>query len=141
SDYATKHRFVKLPKGAKATYREQGPFDFPVGTVIAKTFGYNNDLRDPSKGERLIETRILIHKADGWVGLPYVWNDDATEAKLAVAGGRFNVKWIHSDGQERTLNYLVPNMNQCKQCHENSGVMNPIGPRAGQLTKPFAYSD
>lgn len=140
SDYAAKHRFVKLPKGAQAEYREDGPFEFPVGTVIAKSFGYWADMRDPSKGERLIETRILVHTADGWVGLPYVWNGDATEAKLAVAGARIPVKWIHTDGGERSLNYVVPNMNQCKQCHENSGAMRPIGPGASQLNRPFSYS-
>ncbi|MBX7259426.1 MAG: hypothetical protein K1Y02_23910 [Candidatus Hydrogenedentes bacterium] len=141
SDYATKHRFIKLPKGKQAAYREDGPLDFPVGTVIAKTFGYLADLRDPSKGERIVETRILVRQIDGWVGLPYIWNDDATEAKLAVAGARIPVKWTHTDGNERSLNYAVPNMNQCKQCHENSGVMGPIGPRASQLNKQFAYAD
>ena len=59
SDYAEKFRFVKLPPGTHATYRDADAFEFPVGTVIAKTFAYPRDARDPSKGRRLIETRLL----------------------------------------------------------------------------------
>ena len=50
TDYATKYRFVKLPAGTHATYSDRDVFDFPVGTVIAKTFAYPHDARDPSKG-------------------------------------------------------------------------------------------
>ena len=77
SDYAEKYRFVKLPPGTHATYSDDDAFEFPVGTVIAKTFAYPRDARDPSQGRRLIETRILKHEPDGWVGLPYIWNNDA----------------------------------------------------------------
>ena len=53
----------------RATYKSDGVFELPVGTVIAKTFAYPRDARDPSQGRRLIETRILKHEPDGWVGL------------------------------------------------------------------------
>ena len=53
SDYTTKLRFVKLPTGTQATYRDADVFDFPVGTVISKTFAYEHDLRDPKAGRRL----------------------------------------------------------------------------------------
>ena len=98
SDYAEKFRFIKLPAGASATYRSEGVFDFPVGTIIAKTFAYPRDARDPSQARRLIETRILKHEPDGWVGLPYVWNEAQSEATLDVAGDTVNVSWIHTDG-------------------------------------------
>ena len=99
SDYAEKYRFIKLPPGTHATYRDDDAFEFPVGTVIAKTFAYPRDARDPSQGRRLIETRILKHEPDGWVGLPYVWNDAQTEATLDVAGDTVDVSWIHTDGR------------------------------------------
>ena len=38
TDYANKYRFVFVPEGTQAAYRAQEVFDFPVGTVIAKTF-------------------------------------------------------------------------------------------------------
>ena len=78
--------------------------------MIAKTFAYPRDARDPSKGRRLIETRILKREPDGWVGLPYVWNEAQTEATLDVAGDTVDVSWIHTDGQRRTNNYIIPNV-------------------------------
>ena len=86
--------------------------------MIAKTFAYPVDMRKPELGQRLLETRILKHEADGWVGLPYIWNADQTEATLDVAGTHVDVSWIHSDGSERKNNYIIPNANQCKGCHK-----------------------
>ena len=140
SDYTSKHRFVKLPPGTHATYHETDAFDFPVGTVLAKTFAMPADLRDPSSPERLIETRILLHKPDGWVGLPYVWNEKQTEATLQLAGSFVDVTWTHYDGQQRTNSHIIPNANQCKNCHEENGPMSPLGPKARHLNRDFAYS-
>jgi uncharacterized repeat protein (TIGR03806 family) len=140
SDYATKYRFISLPPGTSARYHDTDAFDFPVGTIIAKTFAYLNHLSDPSQGRRLVETRLLIHRPEGWIGLPYVWNDEQTEASLQIVGATRQVRWIHSDGRERTLGYLVPNVNQCLACHENNKVMRPIGPKARHLNKIFAYA-
>ena len=141
SDYAEKFRFVKLPAGTQATYRDADAFEFPVGTVIAKTFAYPRDARDPSKGRRLIETRILKREPDGWVGLPYIWNAAQTEATLDVAGDTVDVSWIHTDGRARTNNYIIPNVNQCKGCHKSGEVMTPIGPKARHLNRDFAYRE
>lgn len=139
SDYAEKFRFVKLPPGTHATYRDADAFEFPVGTVIAKTFAYPRDARDPSKGRRLIETRILKRESDGWIGLPYVWNSAQTEATLDVAGDTLDVSWIHTDGRARTNNYIIPNVNQCKGCHKRGEEVTPIGPKARHLNRDFAY--
>jgi uncharacterized repeat protein (TIGR03806 family) len=141
SDYATKYRFVRLPPGTKARYHATAVFDFPVGTIIAKTFAYLHDLRDPNKGRRLVETRLLIHRPEGWIGLPYLWNDEQTEATLEVAGDSVPVRWVHTDGKERKVNYLVPNVNQCLGCHENNKVLLPIGPKARNLNRDFDYSE
>jgi len=139
SDYTTKHRFVYVPGNAKAVYDETKPFDFPVGSVVIKTFGYLNDIRDPSKGERVIETRLLAHTNDGWVGLPYLWDEEAKDAKLKVAGTTVDVEWIHYDGSKRTNNYIVPNSNQCKGCHEQAKVLGPLGPKARNLNRDHDY--
>jgi uncharacterized repeat protein (TIGR03806 family) len=141
TDYAAKHRFVWMPEGSPAAYHGEEAFDFPVGTVLVKTFGYLHDMRDPSKGERLLETRLLIRQPAGWRALPYIWNEEGTDARLAVAGGRFEVSWIHNDGSTRDIRYLVPNMNQCKECHANQDVIQPIGPKARHLNKDYAYAD
>jgi uncharacterized repeat protein (TIGR03806 family) len=139
SDYADKLRFIKLPSGTHATYRDDDVFDFPVGTVIAKTFAFPRDARAPASGQRLIETRILKRDADGWVGLPYIWNDTQSDASLDVAGSTVDVSWVHTDGKSRTDNYIVPNANQCKGCHKGADAMKPIGPKARHLNRDFAY--
>ena len=141
SDYAEKFRFIKLPAGTHASYSDPGPFDFPVGTVIAKTFAYPTDARDPSKGRRLIETRILKRESDGWVGLPYIWDAEQTDATLDVAGDMVDVRWIDAQGRERTNNYIIPNVNQCKGCHKSGETMTPIGPKARHLNRDFAYRE
>lgn len=139
SDYTEKHRFVYVPDGTAAEYDPREPFSFPVGSVLIKTFGYLHDIRDASKGERVIETRLLAHTTTGWVGLPYVWNEDMTEATLKVAGTTVDAQWIHSDGSKRTNNYIVPNVNQCKGCHEQGGTLQPLGPKARNLNREFDY--
>jgi uncharacterized repeat protein (TIGR03806 family) len=141
SDYAAKYRFVKLPPGMHANYREDDVFEFPVGTVIAKTFAYHRDARDPSQGRRLIETRILKRDPDGWVGLPYIWDAAQTDAVLDVAGDTVDVTWVHTDGRSRTNNYIIPNANQCKGCHKAGESMLPIGPKARHLNREFAYAE
>lgn len=140
TDYAVKYRFVKLPAGTRTSYRESEAFDFPVGTVIAKTFAIPRDARDLSMGQKLIETRILMRKADGWVGLPYIWNEAQAEAILELAGGTIDVNWIHTNGQPRTNNYIIPNANQCKGCHKLGETVTPIGPKARHLNRDFAYA-
>ena len=36
--------------------------------------------------EKIIETRIMIRKSDGWIFADYVWNEDQTEADLDLNG-------------------------------------------------------
>ena len=85
TDYAAKRRYVRLPAGTQIQYREQGVLEFPVGTVIAKTFSYPHDMTDASKGERVLETRIELRQ-EGWYGVSYIWNDEQTEATVALGG-------------------------------------------------------
>lgn len=139
SDYAAKHRFVWMPPGMPARYRDDGVFDFPVGTILVKTFAF------PANGgkdkEKLIETRLLVHGKNGWVGLPYVWNESQTEARLELVPDPVSVSYADSSGQKHAFTYFIPNANECKQCHENTRVMSPIGPKARNLNKDYIYAD
>ncbi len=140
SDYSEKSRLLYLPPGARATYREIGVLDFPVGTTLVKTFAYPADLRRPSLGLRSIETRLLIHKSQGWVALTYVWNTGQTQAVLKRAGARLPVSFVDLKGARQNLDYAVPNQNQCKECHSLSGSLSPIGPKARNLNGEFTYT-
>jgi uncharacterized repeat protein (TIGR03806 family) len=145
SDYAHKLRTVWMPRGTSAKFNPDGSFDFPVGTIISKTFYYPHaagaaardpkavartydqsaDFSDQPRGERglkladvhLIETRILVHREGGWEALPYVWNAAQTEAALARTGDAKPLELVSDDGAQQAFTYVVPNENQCAGCH------------------------
>ena len=125
SDHAAKTRLVFVPEGETADYREQDVLALPVGSVLIKSFGYRETGR--------IETRLLIHKAQGWTAYPYVWNEDHTEAHYAPIGAKREVEITAPDGELLNFTYAVPNQNQCKTCHQAGDVIIPIGPKARNL--------
>ena len=133
SDHASKHRLVHVPDGKAAAYRETDVFDFPVGTVLIKTFAFAPDMREPTVNERYRETRLLIRKADGWAAFPYVWNAEETEAVYAPAGAWLDLSFIDPSGEAIGIDYRVPNQNQCKTCHQLGDAIAPIGPKARNL--------
>ncbi len=139
TDYAYKRRFIKLPGSKPAIYDPIKTFEMPVGTIIAKTFSYPRDMRDLSLGERLVETRLMIHGQDGWGGLTYIWNFRQNDAFLEVAGHDVIASWVDQDGNVMVNDYQIPNTNQCKQCHLMDGKMVPIGIRARHLNRDHAY--
>lgn len=128
TDYAEKYRYIYIPAGKKAVAGGDGVVQFPVGSALIKSFGYEIDGQD-----RLLETRVLLHRADGWIALPYVWNAEQTEATLKVAGKRIPVSFTDPSGNKRDISYAVPNKNQCKECHSLSGAVVPIGPKMRNL--------
>jgi uncharacterized repeat protein (TIGR03806 family) len=126
SDYADKHRFVRIPGGTRITVSPDGRWQFPVGTVLVKTFSF---------GARIIETRLLVRTEDEWEPYVYVWNDDLTEAVRVTAGRRVPVEIIGDDGAPITFDYRVPSGTQCGNCHGGSEDIVPLGPRTGQLDR------
>lgn len=168
SDYAHKLRTVWMPPGTSAKYNPDGNFDFPVGTIISKTFYYpraaaardskqvartydqSTDFSDSARGERglilanvhLVETRILVRREGGWEALPYVWNSAQTEAVLSRTGDTQPLELISADGSKQAFTYVVPNENQCAGCHVvdlSTKQIAPIGTKARHLNREYAY--
>lgn len=140
SDYAHKARFVWMPEGSSAHYREEGVLDFPEGTVLIKNFYYENDETDPAQGRNIIETRLLVNRGEAWEALGYIWNEEQTDAELKVTGDIQEVEWTNTKGKLEKVDYIVPNKNQCKNCHARSETLVPIGPKVQNLNKDFAYA-
>lgn len=162
SDYAHKWRTISVPQGTALEYANGG-FEFPIGTIISKTFYYPTVKSSSVSSEipaavlkapeqsighvlvldevRLIETRLLVNGASGWLALPYVWNDAQTEATLALAGELIPLE-IVTDAGRTPFTYAVPDANQCASCH-GSGMdavrIEPIGVKPRHLDKPFPY--
>lgn len=123
SDYSDKQRFIYLPTGKKVAATADGRLSFPIGTALIKSFGYP----DATGKVKVIETRLLLHRAEGWVALPYVWRNDGSDADLRIGGTRLPVSF-QKHGQQMSISYAVPNKNQCKQCHSSADAVMPIGP-------------
>ena len=159
TDYAMKLRTVWMPPGAAAVYDANIEFDFPVGTIISKTFHYEKaagwtetsrkvvgqerDATLDGKGRldlenvTLIETRLLVRYEDGWKAFPYVWNAKQTEAWLEVAGEVRNLTLVDDSGELDFL-YVVPDSNQCAACHapnHTDADIRPIGLKARHLNR------
>lgn len=141
SDYAHKARFVWMPEGRSAQYTTEGVLDFPEGTVLIKNFYYENNETDLSRGRRILETRLLIHRSETWEAVGYIWDDTQTEAYLEVIGDIKEVEWIDKKGALQRVDYIIPNKNQCKNCHAKNKQLLPIGPKVQNLNKSFTYAD
>ena len=138
TDYAFKSRFVSIPAGQKAQITESN-IEFPVGSILIKNFYYPSDFRNPEGERRIIETRLLIREENGWQAYPYLWNDEQSEAILKVVGAETEVKFIDQAGKDQVINYIVPNKNQCKSCHNQSEVLAPIGVKIQHLNNDLNY--
>ncbi len=110
SDGADKERYIMLPGEEKITEA----FDFPKGTIFVKTFTLD---------KRRLETRLLIHGADGWAGYTYVWNDEQTDA-LLLSGG--------ADKVFAKQTWSFPSRADCLSCHTKAAG-HVLGFRPQQL--------
>jgi len=162
SDYALKLRTVWKPGDTAVVYQDDGELDFPVGTIISKTFHYEKlkesggllyvqqkegeaDLQNDGSLDLhtyvLIETRLLVKYADGWRAFPYVWNSSQDEATLEIAGDQRDIVLVQGDTNER-ITYVVPDANQCAGCHvtdHTAKELRPIGPKGWQLNRNFSW--
>ncbi|MBR9756854.1 MAG: hypothetical protein GYB39_02135 [Algicola sp.] len=139
SDYAKKQRFVWMPQHVQASYTTAGNIlEFPTGTILIKTFFYDHVL--PTDTRKLIETRLMIKKQNGWVFANYVWDNDQNDALLDLNGSFHNIEW-QALNQTRAVNYRVPSEAECHTCHKSGEVSIPIGPKPRNLNMTYPYSE
>ncbi|NUY80673.1 hypothetical protein HUK80_07190 [Flavobacterium sp. MAH-1] len=150
ADYSHKKRFVWMPTGTKATFAgDNVSLELPVGAALIKTFYYDNVQSAPVPGQtRIIETRVMIRQASGWIFADYVWNADQTEALLDLAGSVTPISWTDENGVSRNVDYRIPNEVQCKVCHkwqdsQNGGtaIQIPIGIKPQNLNFNYNYGN
>jgi len=166
TDYAHKLRTIWIPDGEIASYQPEQALDFPVGTIISKTFYYPVPEGRPAQGNtvlrtsptlsllhdetldlskvRLIETRLLVHRETGWAAMTYGWNLEQTAATLKRSGDMIDLELLNDDGDREAFTYIVPDQNQCGSCHitdNRSRQLQPIGPKARHLNREFDYRE
>lgn len=145
TDYASKKRFIWMPSNVHATYDAANKVMlFPVGTVLIKTFYYTTI--QPSNTTKIIETRLLIRKEEGWIFAEYIWNDEQTEANL-VAGTDFEngssqaITFKKPNNEIVTIDYKIPSESECFACHKINDIRTPIGPKPQNLNYSYNYAD
>ncbi|MDT4801362.1 hypothetical protein D3C87_422860 [compost metagenome] len=145
TDYAKKKRFIWMPENVKATYTADGKIlNFPVGTVLIKTFYYSTI--QPGNTTKMIETRLMIRKADGWKFYEYVWNDEQTEANLIVNddfinGSTKTITFKKPNDEVITAEYRIPSESECLACHKINEIATPIGVKPQNLNINYAYRE
>lgn len=143
TDYASKKRFIWMPSGVKASYVADGKIlDFPVGTVLIKTFYYTTI--QPENKTQIIETRLMIRKEDKWHFYEYLWNDEQTEANLVtgadfVNGGSKTITFTKPSGEVITTDYRIPSDAECFACHKINEIGTPIGVKPQNLNHNHLY--
>lgn len=148
SDGAMKQRYLALPHGRRIKFSEKGPWEFPEGTVLVKTFFVpaspeaarrppravsSAELADVRRWRRL-ETRLLIHNAEGWQGYTYVWNDAQSDAELLDGAKTVEVQVATGDRPE-TLVWYFPSRSDCMACHTPAAGF-VLGLNTRQLNRP-----
>jgi len=105
SDGLDKERHLYLPKGTQVEVAGDQAWEFPVGTVLAKTFSYEG---------APVETRLLYRTAEGWDYGLYQWLPDGSDAKLLQ--GNWSEMMVELGGGE--LTHRLPSRLDCRTCHE-----------------------
>ncbi len=149
TDYALKKRFVWMPAGSKATYNsDYTVLELPVGAALVKNFYYDNVQNvTPAGATRIVETRVMIRRADGWLFANYVWNAEQTEAFYDMEGSYTHIEWKDENNISRTADYKIPNESQCFVCHKSQTYVDgnlvtthiPIGIKPQNLNFSYNY--
>ncbi len=125
SDGAFKERWLGIPEGGKIEFSSGRSWEFPVRTVIVKSFGLEFEEGNPAS-RRWIETRFLTKQGSEWFGYSYAWNEEQTEGTLVEGKGRDRDYLIkvpkseqHPDGvRKQTWHY--PSRAECMMCHSRA---------------------
>lgn len=143
SDYAHKSRFVWMPKGVSASIldNEMQEIEFPDKSILIKNFYYPEDAGKLDGNRRIIETRLLVKDNGKWQSYPYLWNEEQKEGNYKIVGATFPVSIKDDKGNPHEIDYIQPNKNQCKSCHNQNEALKPIGPKARNLNFDLDYGN
>jgi uncharacterized repeat protein (TIGR03806 family) len=136
SDGALKDRLLALPGVERIGWSLDGPWTFPTGTVLAKTFRLPLVEGDPASAVR-VETRVLLRAAGGWEGFVYRWREDQSDADL-IPGAEERLFSVSTPSGTVSRTWRFPSRSQCFQCH-TAAAGRVLGLSTRQLHRPFDY--
>jgi hypothetical protein len=119
SDGGEKQRAVSLPEGSVIDARDPEAYEFPLGTLLSKTFSF----RTPSSPERAVpvETRLLRATVAGWEYAVYGWDEAGEDAELLDLRRSERRAVLGPEGE--VFEHAIPSRLECRQCHESSQSM------------------
>ena len=112
-----KRRYLLLPEGTQVDTSVRDAWQFPVGTLVFKTFSST----DAQGVEAPVETRLIRKvRADGvdvtadWEFWTYQWNPELTGATLTDPERRVNVEALVLGAP---VEHQIPRRGDCFNCH------------------------
>jgi uncharacterized repeat protein (TIGR03806 family) len=141
SDGADKRRFLMLPATGTIGHTTAGAWELPEGTILVKEFALELERGNPAS-TRVLETRFLVRRADGWEGYSYQWNDAQTEAYLLDASttATFVVTDSPNPGMSAAYahTHYFPSRGECVRCH-TAAAGGTLGLQTAQLNRTHDY--
>lgn len=138
TDHARKYRYIYLPEdNKKMGFEEQKALDFPVGTALMKILALPA-FSTAEADEDIIEVRLMVRRHNGWIFIPYVWDETINDARLTNLGSTTPAYFTHQ-GQILEFDYESPTRQRCEQCHQKTHDKQlsfvPIGPKTRYLNR------
>ncbi len=144
SDGAIKDRMMAIPGLAKVGYQPKRGWEFPVNSVLIKTFSLPVIAGQSATHLRRVETRLLHRQPLGeWVGYTCRWNDAQTDAELVPKQGAeqtFDVPDTTVEGGVRQQVWHFPSRAQCMVCHTRE-ARYLLGLTTLQMNRDHAYGE
>ncbi|MDP6444625.1 MAG: PQQ-dependent sugar dehydrogenase [Pirellulaceae bacterium] len=158
ADHTRSERWLAVPGDKPITVDDKGNWQFPDGSVVAKTVSIDHVLtgaKDESAGvARRLETQIM-HREDGsWRPYTYAWNEDQNDAELVDATGftrPLRIRDKNALAGVREQSYRFASRQECTLCHNPwvearttiFGVQSAslLGVRVEQLKRDHRYAE
>lgn len=115
SDGADKGRYLVLPPGQTITPAVDGPWGFPVGSLLLKIFALDLEV-DGARAERPLEVRVMLLAQDGWKFATYAWDEALGDLTRVDDKGR-TVGLTLPEPDGGTLAWYYPSQEACLTCH------------------------
>lgn len=141
SDHTSSDRWMAIPGNNPVKVHPNGTWEFPDGSVLAKTVGIEMEVGNRQSYRRL-ETQILHREDESWRPYTYAWNDAQTDAELVSSSGMnldLKVRDPKSPGGMREQSYRIASRAECQLCH-NPWVEKKTTVYGVQTASPLAVS-
>ncbi len=145
SDNSAKHRWMAIPNDGthntaaeKIVFSANGEWSFPAGSVFVKHFELPVSASNPTSVVRL-ETRFLVHGADGYFAFSYKWNVEGTEAFLQNNASTATIPVTQSSGTVTNQVWQFPSQSACMDCHQQAAG-RVLGAKTLSLNWAYPYA-